>query len=187
MREISGGVIFLDRDGTINVDTGYVFRPDELELIPGAANAIAELRRAGYKIVVVSNQSAIGRGMCDATDVDLTNQRLRDLLLKASPGAHLDAIFYSPHHPDDPKNTRKPGLGLLPQIREQFDFEPKHCWMIGDKLSDVEFGQNVGLPPSHCILLTSGAKTSREQNASQHLVFPSIAEAAQYIVSDISE
>ncbi len=180
-------VVFLDRDGTINVDSGYVYRPDELVLLPGAAKAVADFKRAGLKVVIVSNQSAIGRGMCEEVDVLRTNERLQALLLEQDADAALDAVFYSPHHPDDPASTRKPGLGMLPAIKQQFDFDPAYCWMLGDKQSDVEFGLNLGLPDNHCILLLTGAKTAVAQNLQRGLVFPSIVEAAQYIVSEISE
>lgn len=186
-------VVFLDRDGTINVDSGYVYDPENLVLIPGAGAALARLRGAGFRLVVVSNQSAIGRGMCAEAAVESTNARLRELLLEESADAVLDDIFYSPHHPDDPLSTRKPGLGMLPQITARYDFDPARSWMIGDKRTDIEFGLNLGLPAGHCVLLRPEVNFSPQSglqkkpgSADGPIELPSIAEAAQYIVSQFS-
>ncbi|MCB0360322.1 MAG: HAD-IIIA family hydrolase, partial [Bdellovibrionales bacterium] len=108
--------VFLDRDGTLNVDHGYVFDPDLVELIPGAARAVGDLKRAGFSVVVVSNQSCVGRGMCDEGAVQRTNDRLRELLRGADPDAVLDGVYVCFHAPEDQCSCRKPKPGLVADV-----------------------------------------------------------------------
>lgn len=156
MSALAKPIVFLDRDGTINVDYGYVFDPERLELIPGAAQALAKLKRAGFVLVVISNQSAIARGYCKAEDVDQTNQRLAELLLAEDPDAVLDWILYSPDGADQGSTTRKPEIGLLEELRPHCPIDPMICWMVGDKISDLEFAKNAGIPGEQRILVQTG-------------------------------
>lgn len=146
--------VFLDRDGTINVDTGYVTSPDRIELIPGAAQALGALARGGFRLVIVSNQSAVGRGKATAADVDATNQRLIALLAAEDPDAWPDLILYCPHAPDEQCGCRKPKIGLIESAA--LEYEPAVSWMFGDKLSDIKFGLQLGLPLEQCILVLTG-------------------------------
>ena len=146
--------VFLDRDGTINVDYGYVVSPDEVELLPGAAEAIARLRNAGYRIAIVSNQSAVARGMASREDIDACNEHLLGLLREQNADALVESVLYSIDHPDTATARRKPGVGMLEDLPWQY--RPASSWMIGDKQSDVDFGKNAGLPERHCLLLGTG-------------------------------
>ena len=146
--------VFLDRDGTINVDSGYVTSPDRIVLIPGVAEAMGALARAGFRLVIVSNQSAIGRGKATVDDVKATNQQLISLLAAVDPDAWPDLVLYCPHTPDERCECRKPAIGLIKSAGLEYDH--KASWVFGDKLSDIRFGLNLGLPPEQCVLVLTG-------------------------------
>lgn len=162
------GLVFLDRDGTLNQDTGYVYDPETIELIPGAAEAVAALREAGFGVVVISNQSAIGRGMASSPQVDATNRALAELLLDQAPGAKLDAVLYCPHLPGDNCECRKPKTGLLKFVPESIIAPFEQCWMVGDKTSDILFGQNAGIPAMQTILVRTGYGHETERKLDKH-------------------
>lgn len=180
-REIVGGrrAVFLDRDGTINVDHGYVHRFEDWEFLPGAVEAIRQLRGAGYQIAVVSNQSGIGSGQYARDDVEQLHGHVARLL--SNEGAEVDAWAFCPHTAADDCFCRKPRTGMidaiLQQLNEPIDFGAS--WMVGDKPGDVEFGGALGM---RSILLTS-----RYWDAVDHLHRPdqaaaSLAEAARIIL-----
>lgn len=144
-------VIFLDRDGTINHDPGYISNPDDLHLLPGAAEGIKLLQGHAF-IVVVTNQSGISRGFYTPDDVARVHQHLLDLL--AQEGARVDAIYYSPYQKSDGMPCRKPNPGMLLQAAKEHGLDLSTSWMIGDRSSDIEAGAAVGartilLPEPH--------------------------------------
>lgn len=142
---------FLDRDGVLNVDLGYVHRTDDLEWIPGAGKAVRRLNDAGYLVIVVTNQSGIGRGYYDEAAMDAVHEALRVHLAQA--GAVIDAVYFCPfhpeaiverfRHPDHP--DRKPNPGLLLQAMREFPIDPARSFMIGDKDSDMEAAGRAGV------------------------------------------
>lgn len=189
----SGKYIFLDRDGTINLDTGYVCNPEELVLLEGAAEAIALLRNAGFSLIIVTNQSAIGRGYAKKGDVESTNARLLELLLAESPDAEIDEVIYCPHSPEDGCLCRKPKTGMIEGHGVSlFGFplcfttkDLAGSWMIGDKFSDLEFGKNIGIPFEQRIYLDSShGESSAEFGADGRVprTFRSLLVAAREIV-----
>lgn len=131
----------LDRDGTINVECHYLSDPDQVELIPEVAKGLRQLKRMGLGLVIVTNQSAIGRGFFDSARLDLIHQRLRKLL--AVEGVFLDGIYACPHRPEDNCQCRKPKTGLLEIASKELDFDPRQSFVIGDKACDIELGQRV--------------------------------------------
>jgi D-glycero-D-manno-heptose 1,7-bisphosphate phosphatase len=147
---VSGrATIFLDRDGTINEEVDYLHKPEELVLIPGAAQAVARLNALGIPVIVVTNQSGIGRGYYGFDEFDLVTARMAELL--TGEGAHVDAVYVSPHHlmgqgefahPDHPE--RKPNAGMLTRAAEEHGLDLSRSWMIGDKESDLEAGRRAG-------------------------------------------
>lgn len=151
-----GSIVFLDRDGTINLDSGYVTSPERVKLIPNTADALAKIRQAGFSLVIVTNQSAIGRGMATVADVNATNQEVQRQLLAENPAAIIDQVLFSSSAPGQGDNRRKPGIGLLNELREDINLDPKYSWVVGDKLCDIEFGINASLPVSNCILVLTG-------------------------------
>lgn len=134
--------IFLDRDGTLIRDVGYPSDPAAVELLPGATRALRELSRAGYLLVVVSNQSGVGRGIVTAREADAVHQRLvRELALVQ---VRLDAAYYCFHAPGDGCECRKPRPGLLRQAAREHDIALELSFVIGDEARDVQAGRAVG-------------------------------------------
>jgi D-glycero-D-manno-heptose 1,7-bisphosphate phosphatase len=129
--------VFLDRDGTIIEDRGYIREPEQVRLLPGAAAAIQRLNSSGWLAVVVTNQSGIARGLLSEEDYLRTERRLDELLDQA--GAHLDGHYWCPHLPDlsGPCECRKPGTLLYRQAAERLDIDLARSWWVGDRARDV--------------------------------------------------
>jgi D-glycero-D-manno-heptose 1,7-bisphosphate phosphatase len=134
--------VFLDRDGVLNVDRGYTFRPEDLKMIPTAAAAVRLLNDAGFYVFVVSNQSGVARGFYSEAAVDLFNKHIQDIL--KGEGAHIDAFYYCPHHPDGVIKElaircrcRKPAAGLLEQAARDWPIDLSRSFLIGDKDDDL--------------------------------------------------
>ncbi len=175
-------IVFLDRDGTINVDVDYISDVRELKLIPGAATAVAKLKKQGFKIIVVTNQSGIARGFTKPEDVEAVNQALQEMLLQEDNSAVIDDIYYCPHGPDDDCACRKPKTGMVAHLT----INPTNCWIVGDKVSDLEFGQALGIPSEHQILLLTGhgeeqLSTIKSQNKHLPLYCQDLAKAVELI------
>jgi len=138
--------VFLDRDGTINKDVGYPANIGDLILLPGAAKAIRALNEHGLKVIVISNQSGIGRGLFGHTEVDNFNHELNDRL--QAQGARIDSFYYCPHAPtasgEANCDCRKPGTGLLEQAARELGIRLQSSFMVGDKISDITAGANSG-------------------------------------------
>ena len=135
--------VFIDRDDTIIYDIPYLDEPSLVKLTPGAAEGLAEFRRLGFCIVVISNQSGVGRGYFTKERLKQVNDRMEELL--AEGGASIDAIYYCPHKPDDNCNCRKPKTGMLEQACRDFDVDKAHSVMIGDLKPDIDMGKSFGL------------------------------------------
>jgi len=135
-------VVFLDRDGTLNRDIGYLCDPDQLELLPGVGAALRALRKAGARTVIVTNQSGIARGALTEARLHLVHQRLRHVL--EGEGASIDGIFYCPHHPDDRCHCRKPETELIDRARKELALELDRSYVVGDKLADVLLAHRIG-------------------------------------------
>lgn len=131
------GIVFLDRDGTIIEDTHFISRPDDVRVLPGAAEAIARINHAGIPVVVVTNQSGIGRGYYGPAEYESVNERIAAELEKA--GARLDAVYHCPHAPngDDPCPCRKPGTALFDEALREFGIPGSRAAFVGDKVRDV--------------------------------------------------
>jgi D,D-heptose 1,7-bisphosphate phosphatase len=134
--------IFLDRDGTVTIDTGYPSDPDEVELLPGAADGLRTLRDRGWALVLVSNQSGVGRGLITPEQAQVVHDRLM-VTLRAS-GVELDGAYYCPHAPDDACECRKPRSGLLRRAAAELRLDLAGSVMVGDRQSDVEAGKEAG-------------------------------------------
>lgn len=134
--------VFLDRDGTIARDVPYCSRPEDFELLPDAAEAIKLLNEHGFKVVMVTNQSGIGRGYFTKE----TLARIHDKMHKelANHGAHVDAIYYCPHHPDDNCECRKPKPKLVFQAARELDIDLGQAYVIGDSEMDIELARRAG-------------------------------------------
>jgi D-glycero-D-manno-heptose 1,7-bisphosphate phosphatase len=151
----SDKVVILDRDGTLVVDRGYLNDPAGLEFEPHAAEALRWLTEHGYRLVVISNQSGVGRGFFPLERLEAMNARLHAMV--DALGVRLERIYYCPHAPDAGCSCRKPAQELLTRAAADLDFDPRRAVVIGDKESDVEFGRRAG---AKTILIAAGARAS---------------------------
>ncbi len=141
--------IFLDRDDTLIEDPGYINNPDQVKLLDGVAEALGQLKTMGYKLVVVSNQSAVARGIITVKVLGKIHDRLKQLL--AEKGTHLDGIYYCPYHPEGvvekyrrEHDWRKPNAGMLLAAADEMDIDLSESWMVGNSSRDVEAGRRAG-------------------------------------------
>lgn len=135
---------FLDRDGVINHDTGYTWRIDDFTLIDGCVDALKALADAGYALIIVTNQSGIGRGYYSEDDYQQLTLWYLDQLQQQ--GVTITAVYHCPHAPNDRCDCRKPEPGLLLRAAQEHAIEMQHSLMIGDKLSDMQAAQAAGVP-----------------------------------------
>lgn len=140
-------IVILDRDGVINIDSpDYIKTPDEWIPIPGSIEAIARVNKAGYRVVVATNQSGLGRGLFDEYTLAQIHHKFRYMVEES--GGLIDGIFYCPHLPDDGCACRKPATGLLTQIEQEMNSKLSDCWFIGDSEKDVEAARAFGCLPA---------------------------------------
>lgn len=142
MRNGRRPAVFLDRDGTLIEDVGYPRDPEAVRLLAGAPEALAALRRAGFALVVVSNQSGIGRGLVSREEADAVHARFVAELRAC--GVELDDVRYCPHAPEDGCACRKPAAGLLLDSAHELGLDLGRSFMVGDKPADVEAGRTAG-------------------------------------------
>jgi D-glycero-D-manno-heptose 1,7-bisphosphate phosphatase len=164
--------VFLDRDGTVIEEKHYLHRPEEVVIFPAAPAALKRLQDAGFKLIIVSNQSGVGRGYFTLADVDRVNRRLLDELELA--GVRFEKIYIAPEAPDAPSRGRKPSPQFLFDARDEFDLDLAHCFMIGDKLIDLECGWNAGV--GECILVRTGYGAELERKSTEKLVRASVVD-----------
>jgi histidinol-phosphate phosphatase family protein len=136
--------VFLDRDGVINDDLGWISHPDQLELLPRAAEAIERLNRLGYLVIVVSNQSVVARGLATIDSIERIHQKLKTELDRFD--ARIDAFYICPHHPTftGACDCRKPETGLIDQAAFDFGVDRDRSYLIGDSTGDILAGQRAG-------------------------------------------
>jgi len=183
--------VFLDRDGTVNEEVGYLRDLAELRLIPGAGEAIKRLNEAGFIVVLVTNQSGVARGYFPESLVHEAHARLGEML--RAEGARIDAVYYCPHHPTAGNShftiecdCRKPKTGLIDRAVKDLALDRGHSYMVGDKWSDVELAQRASV---HAVLVLSGfapddAGNQRPEGiADPDYTAHSLKEAAEWIIS----
>ncbi len=141
--------IFIDRDGTINVEKNYLFKFEDWEWIPGAVDAIRMFNEAGFLVVVISNQAGVARGFYGADDIEKLHASVTRIL--ESQNAKVDGYYYCPHHPEFGDNRecdcRKPAPGMILEAQRDWDIDLAHSYMIGDKASDIEAALAAGVHP----------------------------------------
>lgn len=170
--------VFLDRDGTLIVEKNYLSDPDDVELIPGAIEALKLLEASGFKLVLVTNQSAIGRGMFDEVRLAEIHRRLEQIL--ADDNLKLDGIYYCPHHPDDTCPCRKPATGMVKMAERDLSVVPGKSFMIGDNFADIELARNIGAT-SLLVRTGYGMKLGQKRVEDADYVVDDILAAAQQI------
>jgi D,D-heptose 1,7-bisphosphate phosphatase len=168
--------VFLDRNGTINHDYGYVGKPEEFHLLEGVGEAVRIFNRIGAKVIVISNQSGIARGYFTKEDVERVNEKMREELAKW--GARIDAVYFCPHHPSEGCECRKPKSALFKKAAEEFCLDLRECVLIGDKISDIEAAKRIGAF-SILVLTGHGEEELKREGAKPDLVVPSLLDAAK--------
>jgi len=183
--------IFLDRDGTICEEVSYLTRPEQLKIIPGVGKAIRKLRKAGYRIVVVTNQPVIARGDCTTEEL-LHIHDFMEMELSRE-GAFIDGIYYCPHHPDKgfegelPElkfncECRKPSVGMVRQAVRELNLDLSESWLLGDRTGDVQMAHNCGI---HSVLLRTGiGGRDKRYSTPPDYVFDDLLTAACFIVQE---
>jgi D,D-heptose 1,7-bisphosphate phosphatase len=181
--------VFLDRDRTIIEDPGYINEPSAVKLLPGAGLAVKGLRQGGYLAVVVTNQSGIARGLLTEELLEKVHGEMRRQLA-ATAGAHLDAIYYCPFHPEGTVEPyavespdRKPQPGMLLRAAKDLDIDLSASWMIGDSPRDIEAGQRAGCRTIRIRPLETDAATENDdENVQPDFVVRNLLEAAKIIL-----
>lgn len=176
------GAVFLDRDGTLIRDTHYLGAPEQVELLPGIAQAVRRLNDAGWPVIVVTNQSGIARGLLTREDYDAVHERMTRLLHDES-GARVDAAYLCPHHPDftGACDCRKPGTLLFRTAATDHALDLGASWYIGDKLRDVLPARTLG---GHGVLVPSAETSPTDLDAARRefQVMASLDEAAGLVI-----
>jgi len=181
--------VFLDRDGTINYDPGYLSNPESLKLLDGVSRAIARINKLPVKTIVVSNQSGVGRGMFSEITLAKVHARLRELL-RVEAGAMLDGIYYCPHHPDDDCQCRKPRTAMVLQASKDFYLDLQRSYMIGDKALDMMLAMNVGLKG---LFVKTGKNPNgeleklAEKGIKPNYIADGLPEAIEWIFGDLQD
>lgn len=134
--------VFIDRDGTINVDVHYLDNPDKFEMYPGVGDGVKKLKEEGFKIIVITNQSGIARGHFTEKQLFNIHERMKKEIKQFN--VTLDGIYYCPHHPDDSCNCRKPNTGLFDMAINEHKIDVKKSYMLGDKILDIGAGKKIG-------------------------------------------
>lgn len=134
--------VFLDRDGTINEEVNYLHECHKLKFIPGTMEALRLLKEKGYLLIVVTNQSGVGRGYFSKEDVDRVHEYMNDLL--RTEGAEIDGFYYCPHVEEDKCACRKPQTGLYLKAQEDFNIDFRQSYMVGDKITDILAAEKLG-------------------------------------------
>jgi len=182
---VADRAVFLDRDGVINVDRGYTHRVEDFQFVPGSPEAMALLQAAGWRLVVVTNQSGIARGLFASEDYERFTAHLRAQL--QARGVHLDAVFHCPHLPDaavaayrQACGCRKPGPDMLLRAASELTLDIAGSVIVGDRLSDVQAGRAAGV--GRCVLVRSGQPIDADEARQADGVFDNLAACAQALV-----
>ena len=182
---LEGVTVFLDRDGTLNYDPGYLKIAADLKLLAGVGPALARLKKAGAKLVVVTNQSGVGRGLMTLKDLEAVHARLQGLLEQED--AALDAIYFCPHHPDDGCHCRKPNVGMVERAVSELQLDLQRSYLIGDHARDIQLAHRVG---ARAILLTPAPMDAqmldrlKGEEAMPDALAKSMVEAVDWIFTD---
>ena len=175
--------VFLDRDGTLNEEIGYLHRVEDFRWLPGAVDAVRALKQTGWAIVVITNQAGVGRGYYTEREVAELHDHLGAELAQAGTG--IDAIYYCPHHPDAGCQCRKPGTLLYERAARELDIDLSASFAVGDRLTDLIPARRLGC---HTVLVQTGygqAELARAEMEGFHVdhVAPNLGEASEWIIS----
>lgn len=175
--------VFLDRDGTLIVEKHYLHRPEDVEVFAGAGAALKRLADAGFKLIVVTNQSGIGRGYFTLADAERVNERVAREFGRA--GVHFEKTYIAPEAPDQPSRGRKPSPQFLFDARDELGLDLGESFMAGDKLIDLECGWNAGVKKSILVRTGYGAELERAEpdKLARAVVVDDLNGAAEWILN----
>jgi D-glycero-D-manno-heptose 1,7-bisphosphate phosphatase len=175
-------LIILDRDGVINFDSdNYIKSPAEWRPIPGSIEGIARLNQGGYRVVVATNQSGIGRGLFDMATLNAINDKMMEMVFRQ--GGRIDALFFCPHTNEDNCNCRKPKTGMFEEISARFHADLKGVPCVGDALRDLQAAESVGGLPI-LVLTGKGPRTQKEKGLPKKTqVYADLAEASRHLTA----
>ena len=176
--------VFLDRDGTLIEEKGYLHRPEDVVVLSGVARALMRVRDAGFRLIMVTNQSGVGRGLYTLDDVARVNEHL---LRELGGEVRFDRIFVAPEAPDQPSRGRKPSPRFLFDARDEFGLDLAQSCMIGDKLIDLECGWNAGVKKSILVRTGYGAELESQPgvNLKDALIVDDLAAAAEWVLANV--
>jgi D-glycero-D-manno-heptose 1,7-bisphosphate phosphatase len=181
--------VFVDRDGTLNVEKNYLYRIEDFEFIPGVPEAIRRLRERGFLVIVVTNQSGVGRGYFTLAEVDALHRHIQNELKEA--GTCIDGFYVCPHHPTEGVgefrrdcDCRKGAPGLLLEAAAEHHIDLSRSYMVGDKLADVEAGERAGCSP--LLVMTGYGSTEVQKLAGKQVhCFTDLVAAAGYVLRQL--
>jgi D-glycero-D-manno-heptose 1,7-bisphosphate phosphatase len=175
--------VLLDRDGTIIQEKHYLSDPGQVELIEGAAEGLRQLADKGFGLVLITNQSGIGRGYFSERDLMRVHRRLTDLLMIEQ--VVLQGIYFCPHRPDEQCHCRKPADGMAQVAKRDLDIDFAQSYMVGDKICDIDFGRAVG---AKTVLVSTGygRETGKDQAAHPDFIISGLGELPVIIDDSLS-
>ncbi|MBI4658270.1 MAG: HAD family hydrolase [Verrucomicrobia bacterium] len=176
--------VFLDRDGTLIEEKGYLHRPKDVVVFPGSGQALRKLIEAGFSLFMVTNQSGVGRGYFGLADVERVHRHLMNCLSQEQ--VHFDKIYVAPEAPDEPSRGRKPSPQFLFDARNEFGLDLARSYFIGDKLIDLQCGWSAGLKKSILVRTGYGAELERERGEELRsaVIVDNLAAASEWIILD---
>ena len=186
---MSNLAVFLDRDGTLNEDPGYISDPEQVVLFSDTGDALALLKKYGFLLIVISNQSGIARGLMKSEDVDAVNEKINQILSEYK--VKIDAFYYCPAHPDysseEECECRKPSPKLLLEAASEFNVDLQGSYFIGDTIADIQCGKNAGIKT---ILVKTGKGEEsfsilQKENNFPTFVAENLLNASKFILGDI--
>jgi histidinol-phosphate phosphatase family protein len=182
VRGHSNRAVFLDRDGTLAPDVNYCRRPADFNLFTDVPQAVKTLNATGLKVIVITNQSGIARGyFTEETLAKIHNKMFNEI---KQTGAHIDAIYYCPHHPDDKCKCRKPGIALFQRAAHDLDVDLTQSFVIGDRDIDIKAGEAIG---SKTLLVTTGPQKGSTSASTPDYAAINLLDAAQWIKKVVHE
>jgi len=159
-------VVFLDRDGVINIEKNYLYKIEDFEFIDGVFESLKYLQNLGYKLIIITNQSGIGRGYYTLEQYNkLTKWMQKQFLLN---NINISSVFCCPHSPDDKCDCRKPKIGMIKQSSEVLNIDFKNSWLVGDKDSDIQTAYNSNIP--NTIQVQSGHKFDKKDSKAKYII-----------------
>ncbi|MCZ6702993.1 MAG: HAD family hydrolase [Ignavibacteria bacterium] len=183
--------IFLDRDGTLNEDPGYLGDPDKIKLFPDVGNSLYRLKsKFDFFLIVISNQSGIAKGLIKKEQVDLVNAQINSLLMNDN--VSIDAFYYCPYHPDfnppEKLKCRKPSTGMVLNAVNDYQIDLSESYFVGDSVADIECGFNAGIKT--ILVLTGNGRESlsilKKENNIPSFIANTFSNACNFIIKDLS-